>query len=313
MVLLWIAILACVLAGIWLYAGRANSRKNAPRSADGKRPDDEARVAKDSPALKVGAAQHIGERDEQQDAYGYRKFGPLNSGHSVHDGAAGAAAEPAHSVLAVLADGMGGFAMGQEAGLLAVETMLSVYEPPAAFASHPLALEDAVLLAAEAVWELARSHELEWHVGTTLVAVVIEGQELYYLSVGDSRIYLFRDGELHRLTHDHIYANRLFERVQAGEMTLGEAISHPERDLLTSYLGLPELVELDANQEPLRLQPGDLVLLCSDGIYGELSEPLLEQTAGLEAQQTADFLVRHVIRQGRKYQDNASIVVISYG
>ncbi len=307
MLALWIAMLVCVLAGIWLYAGRSDQADRASQAASGGNPAaDTAKAQELGPFLAIGAAQHIGDREEQQDAYGFCAVASRQQEHAeaeVHTGG---------GVLAVLADGMGGFAMGKEAGLLAVEKMLSGYEHPNANQLCPQALEAAVHQAAEAVWELSRVHQLEWHVGTTLVAALVEGHELYYISAGDSRIYLLRDGELHRLTHDHIYANRLFERVQAGELALEEALSHPERDLLTSYLGLPELVEYNANQEPLRLQPGDRVLLCSDGLYGELSEPLLGQSAGLDAQQIADYLVRHVIGLGRKHQDNASVVVIAF-
>ncbi|MCA0756184.1 protein phosphatase 2C domain-containing protein [Paenibacillus sp. N4] len=291
MVILWGVIAVCALVAVLVTAvgaGRADSTQGAGQRAGG-----------DWPYVLTGAAQHIGEREEQQDAYGFSAMDDPESAACC-------------GALAVLADGMGGFEMGREAGLLAVEAMIREYEGRHAKETVPAALERAIQAATGEVFRMAGRSGLEWKVGTTLVAAVVKGNELYYVSAGDSRIYLLREGELHRLTKDHVYANRLFERVQAGEITFEEAMSHPDRHLLTSYLGLPELEELEANKEPLLLQPGDWVLLCSDGLYEELSEPLLKEAVRLEPQLAAEFLVEHVISIGRKHQDNATVAILAY-
>ncbi len=249
--------------------------------------------------IVTGYAQHIGKREEQQDAYGFSSLEDqkLSKGHGL---------------LAVLADGMGGYEMGKEAGQLAVETMLSVYAHKAEWSSVPEALELSMHFAGQAVYELALEHKLEWHVGTTLVATVIREGQLHWISVGDSRIYLYRSGVLVPLTRDHIYANRLYERVLAGKLTLEEAESHPDRYLLTSYLGIPSVTEIDASQKPLKLQEGDWVLLCSDGLYEDLTEELLEEAANLSPQDAADYILQYVLEQQRPYQDNATLLILAY-
>ncbi|WP_053373655.1 PP2C family protein-serine/threonine phosphatase [Paenibacillus sp. FJAT-27812] len=247
----------------------------------------------------TGYAQHIGEREEQQDAFGFsplaQPFGSKQNG-----------------VFAVLADGMGGYAMGKEAGELAVQTMLSEHMGTAASAySIPQALEHSLHMANKAVYELALEHGLEWSVGTTLIAVDVREQQLHWISAGDSRIYLYRGGVLIPLTRDHVYANRLNESVKAGKLTQEEADSHPERHLLTSYLGIPRITEIDANQAPLQLMAGDFILLVSDGLYDDLSEPLLQEAVRHDPQQAAAFILEHVLAQQRPYQDNATIMVIA--
>ncbi|MGM0883499.1 MAG: PP2C family protein-serine/threonine phosphatase [Bacillota bacterium] len=246
----------------------------------------------------TGNAQHIGAREEQQDSF---SFSALDDPAVVKR----------YGILAVLADGMGGLAMGREASQLAVQAMLNEYTGKTAGEPVPVALERALHKANEEVYGLAKRHELEWSVGTTLIAAVIQEGQLYWISAGDSRIYLYRGGVLIPLTQDHVYANRLLERVKAGQMTREEAESHPERDLLTSYLGIPVLDEIDANRAPFALQAGDWVLLCSDGLYDDLSEQLLEEAVRLPPQHAAEFILQHVIAQQRQYQDNATIAILA--
>lgn len=245
-----------------------------------------------------GNAQHIGAREEQQDSF---SFSALDD----------PAAVKRYGVLAVLADGMGGLEMGREASQLAVQAMLNEYTGKTAEEPVPVALERALHKANKEVYELAKRNELEWSVGTTLITAVIQEEQLYWISAGDSRIYLYRGGVLIPLTRDHVYANRLHERVKAGQMTREEAESHPERDLLTSYLGIPALYEIDANRAPFALQAGDWVLLCSDGLYDDLSEQLLEEAVRLPPQHAAKFILQHVIAQQRPYQDNATIAILA--
>ncbi|MDQ8734182.1 protein phosphatase 2C domain-containing protein [Paenibacillus sp. LHD-38] len=248
--------------------------------------------------LMAGSAQHIGEREEQQDAY---CFSSLEDAEAVKR----------HGVLAVLADGMGGYEMGREAGRLAALTMLDEYTKKTAEEAVPRALAESLQLANKAVYELALEHELEWCVGTTLAAAVIQDNRLFWISAGDSRIYWYRGGKLIALTKDHIYANRLQERVAAGELTQEEADSHPERHLLTSYLGIPRVTEMNANQVPIRLMAGDWVILCSDGLYDDLSVELLEEAKCFPPNEASAYIVKRVLAQERPYQDNATIAILA--
>ncbi|MGO4369191.1 PP2C family serine/threonine-protein phosphatase [Paenibacillus sp. MCAF20] len=244
-----------------------------------------------------GIAQHIGEREEQQDSY---CFSELHDREAIQR----------RGVLAVLADGMGGLAMGGEAGQLAVQSMLQAYRNKADEESIPQALERAIHAANRDVYGLAIEHGLEWGVGTTLIAVVVSEDRLYWTSAGDSRIYLYREGTLRALTQDHTYAKQLDELVKAGLMTREEADTHPERMLLTSYLGIPELRELDRNWTPFHLQPEDWILLCSDGFYDGLTEPLMSEAAKLTPQLAAEYMVQRIIEEERPYQDNATVAIL---
>ncbi|WP_171056276.1 PP2C family protein-serine/threonine phosphatase [Paenibacillus sinopodophylli] len=246
--------------------------------------------------IRLGYAQYIGEREEQQDDY---RISDLEDEAIIKR----------QGVLAVLADGMGGYEMGKEAGQLAAQVMLEQYGKRAAEELAPHALRRALHAANQAVYELALTHELEWSVGTTLVAVVIQEGRLFWISSGDSRIYLYRGGRLTALTKDHIYGNRLQERVEAGELTEEEAAAHPERHLLTSYLGIPLVTEIDANLVPLHLTAGDFVILSSDGLNEDLSEELLGEALTLSPPEAAASIITHVMNQQRPYQDNATIVI----
>jgi protein phosphatase len=97
--------------------------------------------------------------------------------------------------------------------------------------------------------------------GTTVVLVYVQGKRAYIGSVGDSRAYLVRDGELRQLTDDHTFVN---EQVRAGTLTPQEARRHPARNILTRAVGSQDDIEADVIQEDLR--PGDQILLCSDGL-----------------------------------------------
>ena len=124
---------------------------------------------------------------------------------------------------------------------------------------------------------MARQAGLEGQTGSTLAAAVIKDDELYWVSVGDSRIYLYRRGEMTQLTTDHDYARELAREAALGNISPEEAATHPQRQALTSYLGLPFLSEIDRNEDPIILEPGDRILLCSDGLYKTIPDEEISQ------------------------------------
>ncbi|MNZ59930.1 PP2C-family Ser/Thr phosphatase [compost metagenome] len=301
--LVFIGLVWAVIGG-YRQGGHSSNEETDSLSHDGQTPAGDMHSPphgeRDAGCLKVtlGYAQHIGMRNEQQDVYDFLPAKDVEM--AVR-----------RDVIAVLADGMGGFELGREAAQLAVHTMLRAYMDKSQNETVAESLERSLRLANEEVKGLAQQRGLEWRVGTTLVAVVISENELYWISVGDSRIYLYNDGELTPLTNDHIYANRLQELVNEGELAQEEADSHTERWLLTSYLGVPELIEVDANRTPFQLQAGDWILLCSDGIYPDLTEQLLQEAAKLPPQEAAAYIVQQVLAGEQPYQDNASIVILA--
>ena len=206
-----------------------------------------------------GNAQHLGSRQEQQDDFGFSDTDDLS--FIMHGG-----------VLALVTDGMGGLAQGREASLIAKQTMLRQYEEKSVSETIPQALIKALDAANARVVEMARQVGLEGQMGTTLAAAVIKDDGLYWISVGDSRIYLCRKGEMTQLTTDHDYANHLVQEVELGNLSPEAAATHPQRHALTSHLGLRHLREIDRNENPINLEPGDRILLCSDGLYRTLPQ-----------------------------------------
>lgn len=177
----------------------------------------------------------------------------------------------------LVCDGMGGAAGGEIASSLAVDEMLRRLSCRAAAAPLPLAAKEAVCAANEAIFiRSQRSHKLSG-MGTTMVGLVAEERHVWVLNIGDSRCYLLRNRRLLQLTLDHSLVE---EQVRMGRMTPSEALRSPLKNVITRALGTqsqvtPDIFELEA-------EPGDLFLLCTDGLTRELPDPLIESLLGAD-------------------------------
>jgi protein phosphatase len=170
--------------------------------------------------------------------------------------------------LAIIADGMGGYEGGQEASRLAVETVREVYDQ--GFAGDPHRTLLAAFAAAHArIQDFAGRNPQFYGMGTTCTALVLRDRELYFAHVGDSRLYLVRAGRASRLTRDHSYVGRL---VEGGIVRSEDAEKHPQRHVLTAALGVGEEVMADSSEPGSVLQDGDTLVLCTDGLWGLVSE-----------------------------------------
>jgi serine/threonine protein phosphatase PrpC len=170
--------------------------------------------------------------------------------------------------LAIVADGMGGHVGGRVASGIAVDVVRRTYlnEPGA----EPLdALLTAFGNAHFAIQEAGHEDPSLRGMGTTCSAAVLLDHQLHYGHVGDSRIYLLRDSTISQVTHDHSYVARL---VESGALTPEEAAVHPERNVLTAALGMDSNIQADFSEAPLPLQANDMVLLCTDGLHGLVSD-----------------------------------------
>lgn len=246
-----------------------------------------------------GNAQHIGAREEQQDSFGFSDFENTDFVNS-------------NGILAVVADGMGGMRLGKEASSAAVKKMLSGYMNKLLSMTIPEKLKSLLFDSNDAVQDMAQKAGLDYGVGTTLVAAAIHNGELYWISSGDSRIYLYRKRRLFQLTADHIYAKLLSEEVALGKTSKEDAEMNPDRNKLTSYLGKPDIDEIDRNEKPFLLRSGDKVLLCSDGLYGNLTVEEILSEMEAPSQLAAEALVRKVLLKNQIYQDNLTAVVLEY-
>lgn len=178
--------------------------------------------------------------------------------------------------LYVVADGMGGHAAGEVASRLAVES-ISRHISGAGSESDATAPSEApaeprlpaparrvltaIRMANQEIVRNVRRDQTLRGMGTTVVMAYIPGRRAYIGSVGDSRAYLVRGGDIVQLTDDHTFVN---EQVRAGTLTPSEARRHPTRNILTRAVGSQEDVEADLVEQDLL--PGDLLLLCSDGL-----------------------------------------------
>ena len=251
---------------------------------------------------RFGNAQHIGARQQQQDSFGFSD--PADEDFSAHGG-----------FLAVVADGMGGLAHGDAASRAAVRSFLQHYKAKTPAETVPQALERAVLAANTDVNTLAASLNQSGEMGTTLVAAAMLGDELYWVSCGDSAIFLLRDGELTLLNTQHVYARILDERAARGEISNEEALGDPQREALTSHLGQAEMAELDLSAHPFSLREGDTLLLASDGLFKTLPEGEIAALSGNGAavQAACERLVEAVLQKQRRGQDNVTVVALGFG
>jgi len=172
---------------------------------------------------------------------------------------------------AVLADGMGGHAAGNIASNIVVTEVFSELKMQG---EDPLGLEDdinATLHAAIAdanacIKYVSRCKPEQDVMGTTVLAPVLFQDRLYWISVGDSPLWLYRNGELRRLNANHSMAPEIDQMLQSGMINAQEAREHPDRHCLTSVLMGEEIAQIDYSETPARLQPGDVVLAASDGL-----------------------------------------------
>jgi len=257
-------------------------------------------MATNPEAVVPGNAQHIGARSEQQDSFGFSAFDDAE--FVKHAG-----------VLSVVADGMGGLALGKDSSAAAVQTFLATYAAKESDEKIAAVLDRSLHAANRAVNRRAAEAGVEGEAGTTLVAVVIHEGDLYRVSVGDSRIYLFRQGELRQITTDYNYGRVLDKMVAKGDMSSEEAASHPSRAALTSYLGKAEVEEYDQPSDPpIVLLPGDKVVLASDGLFGFLPEKDMAPLMTAEPQQAAEALVQATVALQSPYQDNITVAVLGF-
>lgn len=253
-----------------------------------------------SPGPRPGNAQWLGTRSEQQDSFGFAGFD--GQGQAGPDG-----------VLAVVADGMGGLSGGRAASQEAVKTFLAAWAARPAGEPVPDRLLAAIQAANRTVYDLAHGTAGEGGVGTTLVAAAVNDNCLFWIAAGDSRLYLYRaaDASLTPCNEEHNLASQLWRQSPGNGQTQESIDSHPERDSLTSFLGLAEIPELDRNIRPLTLQPGDRLLLCSDGVDGVLSADEMQKDMGGDPQVAADGLIARLKALGRKNQDNATVAILA--
>lgn len=246
------------------------------------------------PGISIGKIHDIGRRDYQQDSFGQTAV-LRNTG-----------------ILAVLADGMGGLSGGERVSQKIVMEALTFGSTLRAN-QVPTALPGMVAGINRAVNQMLGPKGL-YTSGSTVVSALITGNALRWISVGDSRVYLYRDGQISQLSRDHDLLQDWMPDILEGKRSMAEALRDPNGRKLTSFIGMGELRHVDYNRTPIPLLPGDRVLLMSDGVYGTVSDA--EMAAILRdcgsVQLAASHIGQRIMGAALPYQDNYTLIVLGY-
>ncbi len=237
----------------------------------------------DSSPFECGAATHVGKvRSRNEDNF------------LVHPG----------SGIWVVADGMGGHQDGDIASKMIVEALQAV--APQSSAADLLTRCEASVLSANRRIQLHGAGGGQRVIGSTVAILLIHQYHYACLWSGDSRIYRLRDGELVQLSRDHTQVQELIE---SGQLTEDEAKNWPGRNVITRAVGVKDEPELDV--EDGSLIPGDVFLLCSDGLTNHVSDrEILAEIRNQGSQGACDALVRMTLARGAR--DNVTVVVVRY-
>lgn len=280
-VLLGAAVLACGCLLAFLLLRRKLPKASCP-SFPGK-----------GEQVRVGKLHQQGAREGQQDCFGV-------SDESL---------VPTHGLLAVVADGMGGLSGGERISQLVVQAVLDAFLS-AWKEENPQRL--LLVLAQQAVEEVNRYLGPEGlrESGSTLVMALLRQGSLTFLSVGDSRVSLYRRGALTQLNREHIYRRELALRGVNGEMPLEEAYTSSQGAGLTSFLGMGPLAHIDFPDAPLSLLPGDKLVLMSDGVYNALTDQELALAMEQPPEDAAQAIGRAIEEKNYQNQDNYTAVIL---
>ena len=245
------------------------------------------------PGIEMASLSDVGrQRENNEDAFLY--WEPSSDEEFARKGR-----------LAIVADGMGGYEGGQEASHLAVETVREVYDK--AFRGDPqTTLLEGFAIAHERIQDYAERHPGFDGMGTTCTALALLGRRLYVAHVGDSRLYRVSGPRISRLTRDHSYVGRL---VESGIVRSEDAERHPQRHILTAALGAGLEVLVDSGEPGLPLEEGDILVLCTDGLWSVVNEEEIAAAVNANsAVESCSALVKRALERGGP--DNITVQVL---
>lgn len=254
--------------------------------------EDSSAGGAESPLI-VGAAQTIGQREDQEDAY---RFSEWKNTEALDK----------KGFMAVMADGIGGLADGQVASLAAVNGAMDTFAMQSSEEDQVSRVLEITAAAQRNV--LVEGGKLGTGSGCTFLCALIDDMEMSISSVGDSVIALYRGGVLLQLNREHVLGREIDENnALAGE----RRVEPPQRrKAITAYLGKHELRTVDRTLRPMQLVSGDRVLLMSDGIFNTLGDSAIIAYLDQEPQAAAEAIVWAVEDRKVPGQDNATIVII---
>lgn len=245
-------------------------------------------------ATQVGTIHQMGRREYQQDSLGHTAV--LNN----------------NGLLAIVADGMGGLSGGEKVSQQIVMDALAF--------GHQLQPGQVN----GALWKMVDTVNASvnrtlgpdglYKSGSTLISVLVYDGRFQWISVGDSRIYLYRQGYANQLNQDHDQLQVWMADVLSGRRTIEETLRHPDGRKLTSFLGMGQLKYVDGSQGSIALEPGDRLLLVSDGVYNILNEDRLADVLKRypDAEQAASVMDRMIRDSNHPHQDNYTAIILAF-
>lgn len=240
--------------------------------------------------IAIGNGQNRGARDYQEDSFGYTPLGKAES----------------EGFVAVVADGMGGLSAGDKVSAYAVSSILNMQTT--LDGNMPVHVKFRQMLSAINQEVVAGGTGG----GCTFAAVFCRSDGVYWCSVGDSRIYIMRNGMLSQLSEDGDYQNQLLDDVIARTLSFEDMIENEKKDSLVQYIGNREEPDPDVNIRPLIPRAGDRLLICSDGVYNALSDEEMLCALTYHAQDAANALMNAIIGKNYTNQDNNTAVVLEF-
>ena len=241
---------------------------------------------------------HAGAREYQEDRYYVERLEDAES-----------------SCLVIVADGMGGEVGGAEASRIAVEGFAEQFHAKWGEGDRARdALASALFAANDALAEAVRDDPDLDGFGCTLLALIVRPSQgaAWWVSVGDSPLWLVRDGRLNRLNDDHSMAPVLAGLAEMGRITEEEAAQDPKRNQLRSALSGDEVAKVDLPEEPLALASGDVLVAASDGLDTLPGDEIMTIVGQASPEEAADRLVQGVLERASDGQDNVTAVAIRY-
>ena len=252
-------------------------------------------LSDENAVFKLAVLSALGDRQDQQDSAGYE----LKNTEGI----------------VCVCDGMGGHEGGKTASTLAVDVLLNTYsEEYPCYDLHGL-LVDSASLADKKIASLKNQNGELLKGGSTLTAISIREKELFWVSVGDSRIYLFRENDFVRVTGDHIYKYVLEGQLDSGQITRNEYDTEMEKgEALVSFLG-NGIPYIDSNDKAFILKSGDKIMMMSDGLYkvlsdGEISSIVSNFKDIEEALGALEYKVGKVAAKNQISRDNITVSLI---
>lgn len=248
--------------------------------------------------IDIGNSQNQGARPYQEDSFGYSN---ITDSEEVSQ----------KGITAILSDGMGGLTNGKNVADFAVQNTIAMHNSINPQGDISRQLRNIVDCINAGICRQYTSEDGSSKAGATMVLAYIFKNRIYWITVGDSRIYCFRNGNLLQMNEDHDYRNKLYREYIEEGGSLKEAEEDRQKDSLVCFIGKKEIPYVDVSLRGLKIKPNDTFVLCSDGIYNGISaEAMKEILSSCDAQTAGDRIVSAVLEAGFPGQDNMTVMVI---